>query len=591
MNPRKIQIFVFGVSKVGKTTLVQYFREKRFIPQAPTIGVSINQLIFSNLTMEFIDVGGQKVFRREWNNYLKQPHILAFVIDASDRDEERMQDGRDELYKLLNNPKVTGVPLLVLINKIDLELRMAKQAVEKYYYIDGIVDRDVAVYEVSAKTGENMDAVLNAMTSMVLKDDAIEYFVSDQIRTRSKELLSGYKGFLQRGNESFKKGVYDEALACFNLAKEIATNLFQLGIVSSGKEYKKLTNLIAISEKELAREEERKFGISQESYLQRLKSRRFYQEPAEQPPSERPPGLPWAQTTRLSSAPPTGLPQSPSLPKPAAGPPGRLTKIPTMPQSQVVRPEIEEEKIKKISIYLFGLDRAGKTTFVEFLKQEKFKNHTPTLGLNIAHIVLGNVKFEFNDLGGQKAFRRAWMTYWKDPDLMVFMVDSTDDRRFQDARDALWSILENPHSIGKPLLVLVNKIDMPGRKPVEMIEEALELNKIQNRTKGTYEISIKSDHNLEKALNFMVSVILKDDDVEKFVSKEMKRLIKNYKQMYDAYLAEAKSMEKSRNFQVAYNRIFKAKLLQEELFKNGMAKAFKQIKKCDEKLKALNKFL
>ena len=97
----KIQIFVFGLNKVGKTTLVEYLREKKFVPQSPTIGVSISQIIFQNLTMEFTDVGGQKQFRQMWEEHLKQPHVLVYVIDASDRDEDRVQDGRFELHKLL----------------------------------------------------------------------------------------------------------------------------------------------------------------------------------------------------------------------------------------------------------------------------------------------------------------------------------------------------------------------------------------------------------------------------------------------------------------------------------------------------------
>src|SRR5271157_6566704 len=95
---KRISIFIFGLDRVGKTTIVEFLKEKKFLPQNPTIGVSISQIVFQNLTLEFTDVGGQKRFRADWDNYLKKPHVLVFVIDASDRDDARIQEARQELH-------------------------------------------------------------------------------------------------------------------------------------------------------------------------------------------------------------------------------------------------------------------------------------------------------------------------------------------------------------------------------------------------------------------------------------------------------------------------------------------------------------
>ncbi|MFX0103543.1 MAG: ADP-ribosylation factor-like protein [Candidatus Hodarchaeota archaeon] len=526
---KKIQIFIFGLNKAGKSTLIEYFRERKFIPQSPTIGVSITQMVFSNLVLEFTDVGGQEAFRKQWGVYLQSPHILVFVIDALDRDESRIQAGKEELLKMHGNVKIQGVPLLILVNKIDSPLAMSKNIAIEKYGIESLKDRVVATYEVSAKTGENMDAVLNAMTSMVLKDEAIEYIINKELKEQCKHLQSSFKDFIQRGKDAFKNEKYYPALANFNIAKEINSNLFQLGVITSGKDYKNLSSLIAKAKKKLDEIEAKKDKIGpKKTNLARLR----YKEALE---------------------------------------------------------VIEEDKIKTISLFLFGLDRAGKTTFVEFLKQEKFKDQTPTLGINIAHIVLGNVRFEFNDLGGQEAFRSGWMDYWKNQDLMIFMVDASDSARLSEARDALWSILNRSETQGKPLLVLLNKIDVPDSKSSSFIEQSLGLKQTQERTIGIYEISIKRNLNLEKALNFMVSLLLKDDVLEKFVTSELKRLIKNYRQMYNAYLKEAKLLEKEKNYPSAFHRVYKAVLIQKELFKHGIGKAQKEIKKGETWLAKLKK--
>ncbi|MBD3187716.1 GTP-binding protein, partial [Candidatus Bathyarchaeota archaeon] len=245
--------------------------------------------------------------------------------------------------------------------------------------------------------------------------------------------------------------------------------------------------------------------------------------------------------------------------------------------------------ITTASMFLFGLDRAGKTTLVEYLKSETFKDHAPTLGVNVAHIVLGNVRFEFNDLGGQAAFRTTWMDYWNDPDLMVFMVDATDVGRFKEARDALFSIINLPKTRGVPLLILSNKIDDPEARSAAMMEIALDINSIKDRTVAFYEISIKEGRNLEKALNFMASFILQDDAMESFVSNELKRITRSYKEMFKAYIKEAKLLEKQGEYRKAEDRVHRAIFVQEELFKQGFSKARKHIKKCENMLQHLGK--
>ncbi len=529
---KKIGVFVFGLSRAGKSTIVEYFRQKKFVPQSPTMGVSISQLIFQKLVLEFTDVGGQEVFRKQWNSYLARPHVLVFVIDGTNRDANHVADAKEELDRMLKNPKVASTPLLILINKIDEPLAMSKVAVMERYGLHELTDRDSAIYEVSAKSGTNMDAVLNAMTSIVLKDEAIEYFVSEEIKQLSRTMLSSYKEFYQKGSDHFKAGNLDDALACLNLAKEISSNLFQFGILPSGKDYQRLTSTIikvqkAIDEKEKAEET----AQPKRSYLGTLKD----------------------EATAIEK-----------------------------------RDGRDGKAFKVVSVFLFGLDRAGKTTFVEYLKTDGFKDQTPTLGVNLTHLVLGNVRFAFNDLGGQQSFRAGWMNYWKNQDLMIFIVDAADAARFGEAKDALWSILKHPDTRGKPLLVLVNKVDLPDAKPLVLVQSALDYHEIDRSPKAIFETSVKGNYNLDKALNFIVSLVLQDSEMEKFVSKEIKRLIKNYKAMYDAYMKEARLLEKNKDLQTAYNRVYKAKMIQEELFKHGDSRAQKELKKLDQWLSKLH---
>ena len=76
------------------------------------------------------DVGGQDKIRKLWRYYFQGTNGLIYVVDSSDRD--RIQDAKDELEKMLQEPEMENVVLLVLANKQDLPNAMtATEVTEK----------------------------------------------------------------------------------------------------------------------------------------------------------------------------------------------------------------------------------------------------------------------------------------------------------------------------------------------------------------------------------------------------------------------------------------------------------------------------
>ena len=76
------------------------------------------------------DVGGQDKIRKLWHYYFQGTNGLIYVVDSSDRD--RIQDAKDELEKMLQEPEMENVVLLVLANKQDLPNAMtATEITEK----------------------------------------------------------------------------------------------------------------------------------------------------------------------------------------------------------------------------------------------------------------------------------------------------------------------------------------------------------------------------------------------------------------------------------------------------------------------------
>ena len=73
------------------------------------------------------DVGGQKQIRSYWENYFQNSAALIFVVDSADT--RRMDEVAAELSLCLDNPKLAGVPLLVLANKQDLDTALKQSEI------------------------------------------------------------------------------------------------------------------------------------------------------------------------------------------------------------------------------------------------------------------------------------------------------------------------------------------------------------------------------------------------------------------------------------------------------------------------------
>ncbi|RRT77082.1 hypothetical protein BHE74_00027903, partial [Ensete ventricosum] len=134
----------------------------------PTVGFNMRKLTKGNVTIKLWDLGGQPRFRSMWERYCRavsaivyglssmdsrhgsmqfcdfnpiaelnqigisfprfpvgHASLIQYVVDAADRDN--LPTSRSELHDLLSKPSLSGIPLLVLGNKIDKPEALSKQ--------------------------------------------------------------------------------------------------------------------------------------------------------------------------------------------------------------------------------------------------------------------------------------------------------------------------------------------------------------------------------------------------------------------------------------------------------------------------------
>merc|ERR1711988_763034 len=121
-------------------------------------------------------------------------------------------------------------------------------------------------------------------------------------------------------------------------------------------------------------------------------------------------------------------------------------------------------KLKKseteVRILMLGLDNSGKTSILKRLSDEDITHIMPTQGFNIKSLLHEGFKLNVWDIGGQKTIRPYWKNYFENTDALIYVVDSSDRRRLEEAAAELAELLEEDKLGGIPVLVFANKQDL-----------------------------------------------------------------------------------------------------------------------------------
>jgi len=134
---------------------------------------------------------------------------------------------------------------------------------------------------------------------------------------------------------------------------------------------------------------------------------------------------------------------------------------------------------------MIGLDAAGKTTILHAMKASDDVSTIPTIGFSVETLAFSRgsrlVSLTALDVGGQDKIRLLWRQYYSQTSAVVFVVDSCDRERADDAAGELAEILSDVELQGAPLLVFANKQDLPGAMPPAEVVEKLGLHSIRGR--------------------------------------------------------------------------------------------------------------
>lgn len=143
---------------------------------------------------------------------------------------------------------------------------------------------------------------------------------------------------------------------------------------------------------------------------------------------------------------------------------------------------LKEKSERTITLVLLGIDNAGKTTMFNTLNGEFGVETSPTYGFDSSCFIEGKYKVRLFDLGGGRNIRKIWKVYLPEVHGVMYVVDSADPKRFEEAKQILEQTLQEPLLNDKPIVIFANKQDLPTAASPATVAQALGLASLHKNT-------------------------------------------------------------------------------------------------------------
>lgn len=131
-------------------------------------------------------------------------------------------------------------------------------------------------------------------------------------------------------------------------------------------------------------------------------------------------------------------------------------------------------KRRPIKVLYFGLDAAGKTTLLYRLKLGELVATIPTMGFNVEDVDHKGHALQIWDIGTRDKSRVLIRHYLNSMDGVVFVVDSNDRERFNEAvEDFFMYVIQHEAMVQVPVVVLANKQDLKEAMTAEEVKTAV----------------------------------------------------------------------------------------------------------------------
>ena len=162
---KEVRLLILGLDNAGKTTVLYQIQFGESKVTVPTLGFNVETVKYENLTFQMWDLGGQSELRPYWRCYFPKTNAIVFVIDSTDK--ERLDIAKQELFFLIKEEDLKGVPIAILANKQDLEGALSDIELSEMLGLSDIKTNQWAIFKTVAKTGVGLDNAFKWLTGIL----------------------------------------------------------------------------------------------------------------------------------------------------------------------------------------------------------------------------------------------------------------------------------------------------------------------------------------------------------------------------------------------------------------------------------------
>eukprot|EP01064_Diplonema_japonicum_P025078 TRINITY_DN3602_c3_g1_i1.p1 TRINITY_DN3602_c3_g1~~TRINITY_DN3602_c3_g1_i1.p1 ORF type:complete len:195 (+),score=25.17 TRINITY_DN3602_c3_g1_i1:74-658(+) len=135
-NQKRGKILFLGLDNAGKTSMLSMMTTGKMTAARPTNHPTNEQFSVGGVKVNAYDLGGHENGRILWSQYYTKVDGIVFMVDAADI--SRLSTVKVEIDKLLSDPDLARVPMVIIGNKIDIPSALGRPQLEYCLGLEGL---------------------------------------------------------------------------------------------------------------------------------------------------------------------------------------------------------------------------------------------------------------------------------------------------------------------------------------------------------------------------------------------------------------------------------------------------------------------
>ena len=196
-----LKIILIGESSVGKTSIIKRYIDNKFNNDCKsTISASIEKKLYridndNILELNIWDTAGEEKYRTVTKQFYKDSHGALIIYDITKKETfEKINSWLNELREL----SPPDIIVFIIGNKNDLNQKREINFNETKIFSE---NNHISFYEVSAKNGNNVDAVFQVLSNKIFEK------MKEEENNENKYLRRGERGSIEINKKNFNKKI------------------------------------------------------------------------------------------------------------------------------------------------------------------------------------------------------------------------------------------------------------------------------------------------------------------------------------------------------------------------------------------------